>query len=50
MSPKPLAEKYLLGAPCRFVGVAVQQCGGRSDGYFVGQTLGMGGRILLREH
>ena len=49
MSPKLLAEKYLLGAPCWLLGLAIQQCGGRSDGRFAGQALGMGRRVLLRQ-
>ena len=43
--PRQLA---LLGAPCRFLGVAVQQRGGPSLGGFTGQALGMGRRVLLR--
>ena len=44
--PRQLA---LLGAPCRFLGVAVQQRGGPSLGGIAGQALGMGRRVLLWE-
>ena len=50
MSPKPLAEKYLLGAPCQFVGPGFQRRGGHRAGGIAGQALEMGSRVILRQH
>jgi len=44
-----LSRAYLLGTSRRFLGLAVEQCGGRSDGYFVGQAPEMGRRVLLQQ-
>ena len=45
--PRQLA---LLGAPCRFLGVAVQQRSGRRVGGITGQAARMGHRIFLWQH
>jgi len=41
---------YLLGAPRRFHGTGIWQCGGPRVSGIAGQALGMGWQVLLQEH